>query len=76
MTTPKDVAGVDNFNFERWAERFVTDIADKTANHLSVKMLGKRKTGNLIAYCLPAHTSGTTQPLDVGLFRPFKQCLN
>ena len=89
VTTRKDVAGVDKFNFESWAERFVTDIADKTANgrkallvydgyriHLGVKRLEKLKTGNVIAYCLPAHTSGTTQPLDVGLFRPFKQYLN
>ena len=54
VTTRKDVAGVDKCNFERWAERFVTDIADKTANgrkvlsvydvyrsHLSFKVLEK-----------------------------------
>ena len=39
-------------------------------------MLEKRKTGNVIAYCFPAHTSGTTQPLHLGLFRLFKQYLN
>ena len=89
MTTRKDVAGVNKINFEPWAERFVTDIADKTANgrkvllvydgyqsHLDFKLHEKLKTGNVIVYCLPAHTSGTTQPLDVGLFRPFKQYHN
>ena len=89
MNTRKDVAGVDKVNFERRAKRFVADIADKTANmrkvllvydgyrsHLGFKVLEKLKTGNVITYCLPAHRSGTTQPLDVGLFRPFKQYLN
>ena len=89
VTMREDVAGVDKFNFERWVELFVTDIADKTATgrkvllvydgyrcHLDVKVLEKPKTGNVIAYCLPAHTSRTTQPLDVGLFRPFKRYLN
>jgi hypothetical protein len=33
-------------------------------------------SGVVIAYTLPAHTSGTTQPLDVAVFGPFKSYLN
>ena len=32
--------------------------------------------GGIIAFALPAHTSGSTQPLDVGVFQPFKSQLN
>lgn len=27
----------------------------------------------MLAYCLPSHTSGKTQPLDAGLYGPFKK---
>lgn len=30
----------------------------------------------MITYCLPAHTNGATQPLDVDLYGPFKVSLN
>lgn len=39
---------------------------------MGLEVLQVLEHGGVIAYALPAHTSGTTQPLDVGLFGPFK----
>lgn len=88
-TTRDTVAGVTKFSFELWAEYFVRDVADKTTNgrkilltydgyrsHLGVKVLDTLRKGNVLCYCLPAHISGITQPLDVGIFGPFKAHLN
>lgn len=85
LCTRKTIAGVDSTNFASWAAQFVNEIKDKTNNnrkvlltydgyrsHLGMKALNILQKGNVIAYCLPSHTSGKTQPLDVGVFGPFK----
>ena len=85
----KELAGVDMKIFERWAVSLVSDcqsltsggrkvllIYDGYRSHMGIEVLEILKTGGNIAYALPAHTSGLTQPLDVGVFGPFKQHLN
>lgn len=79
---------MDSRIFSSWAEEFVEGVKEKTRNgrkvlliydgykcHLGIKALDTLKNGNVIAYCLPAHTSGLLQPLDVALFGPFKAFL-
>ena len=85
VTTREELAGVDKSNFVRWAEIFVKDVSDLTKHgrrllllydgyrsHMSLKVLRILRQGNVIAYCLPAHTSGKTQPLDLTVFGAFK----
>jgi hypothetical protein len=43
---------------------------------MKIQALNTFASGGVIAYTLPAHTSGTTQPLDVAVFGPFKSYLN
>ena len=74
------MATVDRHNFAEWATSFVKHVKKKTEggrkvvltydgrrSHLSARALEILKEGNVIAYCLPSHSSGKTQPLDVGL---------
>lgn len=42
---------------------------------MGLEVLQVLEQGGIIAYALPARTRGTTQPLDVGLFGPFKSHL-
>ena len=85
VITREDLAGVDKRNFVRWAEIFVKDVSDRTRHgrkilllyngyrsHMSLKVLRILREGNVIAYCLPAHTSGKTQPLHLTVFAAFK----
>ena len=84
-----ELAGVDMKKFERWAVSFVSDCQSPTSggrkvflmydgyrSHMGIRVLEILKAGGIIAYALPTHTSGKTQPLDVGAFGPFKQHLN
>lgn len=81
--------GVDTKNFFEWARIFVHSVRDLTANgrkvlliydayrsHLSLQVLQLFRDNGVIAYALPAHTSGKTQPLDVICFSVFKNALN
>lgn len=43
---------------------------------MTLRALRIRNYGDVIAYCLRAYTSGKTQPLNVGLYGPFKNYLN
>lgn len=85
VTTREDLAGVDKSNFIRWAELFVEDVADLTKqgrkvlllydgyrSHMSLRAVQILRKGNVVAYCLPSHTSGKTQPLDLTVFGAFK----
>lgn len=85
VATRQDVAGVDSANFSTWAKQLVLDLSDLTKNdrkvlltydgyrsHMSVDTLELFRENNIIAYALPAHTSGSTQPLDVAVFAPWK----
>ena len=85
VTTQEELAGVDKGNFVRWAEIFVRDVSDLSKHgrkllllydgyrsQMSLKVLRILREGNVIAYCLPAHTSGKTQPLDLTVFGAFQ----
>ena len=89
ITTRRELAGADKFIFERWAKAFFQYCLPLTANarkvlvvydwyrsHMGLKLLEILREGNIIAYALPAHTSGTTKPLDLHVFRSFKENLN
>ena len=88
VTTRENVAGVDKENFRRWVpfylqqiqpllqdDRRVLLIYDGYKSHLDIRALETLKEAGVIAYALPAHTSGSTQPLDVAVFSPFKAAL-
>jgi len=85
----EDIGGVDKRVFFEWAKHFVKDTADLRANarkilliydayrsHMSLDVLLYFEKNGIIAFALPAHTSGITQPLDVGIFQPFKAALH
>ena len=72
-----------------WAKHFVRSFADLTANdrkiiltfdayraRMSLRVLQLFFSNGIIAYALPAHSSSTLQPCDVGLFGKFKTALN
>lgn len=81
VTKREGVAGVDATIFTSWAEHFVKFVENKTMNgkkvlliydgyksHIGIKALDILHNGGVIAYCLPSHTSGLLQPLDVAVF--------
>ena len=89
IPTRWELAGVDKFIFERWAKAFVQYCLPLTANarkvllvydgyrsQMGLKVLEILSEGNIIAYALPAHTSGTMQTLGLHVFRSFKENLN
>ena len=53
-------------------DRKVLLIYDRYRSNLGYKVISKLQKGNVVAYCLPAHTSGTKKPLDVGICYPFQ----
>lgn len=57
-------------------DRKVLLVFDGYRSHLGFQVLETLDQGNVIALALPAHTSGVTQPLDVGVFPKFKARLN
>lgn len=80
---------MESKNFADWAAEFVFSVKVKNKNrrkvlltyngyrsHISLRALKILKEAGVMAYCLPAHTSGNTQPLYVGLYGPFKNYLN
>ena len=50
-------------------------IYDGYKSHLDIRALEALKEAGVIAYAFPAHTSGSTQPLDVAVFSSFKAAL-
>ena len=81
--------GADTRNFYEWAKKYVASVADLTANgrhvllvfdgysaHMSLRVLELFSENRVQVYALPAHTSGSTQPLDVVAFSVFKRELN
>ena len=88
ITTRQDVASVDSHNVLRWGRSFAEDCRDLTAGgrkvllildghrgHMTYPVLRLFDASGIIVYALPAHTSGSTQPLDVSVFGPFKEHL-
>lgn len=85
ITSRSETASVDKEKFLRWAKQFVKDIQDLTSNgrkvlllydayrsHMHIQALRVLDEGGVIAFALLAHISGTLQPLDVGVFGPWK----
>eukprot|EP00171_Calliarthron_tuberculosum_P006070 IDg6070t1 len=85
VTTRAECGGVDSGNFYLWATHFVAFIAPLTAGgrkvlllydgyraHMTLRVLELFDRHNIVAYALPAHTSGKTQPCDVVLFASYK----
>ena len=81
--------GINEHIFVNWANLFIEEVTDlmqngpkvlllydRYRNHMSYEALTFLHDGNLIAFALPAHISGTTQPFDVGIFGPFKANIN
>lgn len=48
-------------------------ILDGHTSHISTSLIEWAKSHNIILFVLPAHTSHLLQPLDVGVFGPFKK---
>ena len=89
LAVREERGGVDSENFLNWAHVFIESVEDLTANdryillifdgygaHMSLRVLELFRRNRIIAYALPAHTSGTTQPLDVVMFSEYKRELN
>lgn len=85
VTTREDLGGVDSQSFARWAKMFVEEGKDLTVDgrkelliyngypsHMTLASLEILDAGGVIAYALPSHTSGTTQPLELAVFGPWK----
>ena len=51
-------------------------LYDGYRSHMSYQTLSVLDSGGIIASSILAHTSGTTQPLDVAMFNPFKAQTN
>ena len=56
--------------------RKVLLVYDGYRSHMGLKVLEIFREGNVIAYALPSHPSGTKQLLDLHVFRSFKENLN
>ena len=85
----EDAGGVDSVNFYNWAnmfihavKRYTTDgrhvllVYDGYGAHMALRVIELFKHNRIVAYALPSHTSGKTQPLDVVAFAVFKRELN
>lgn len=51
-------------------------LFDNHESHLSIKSLNLAKTNGVTIQTLPPNSSHKTQPLDVGVFNPFKSIYN
>ena len=53
-------------------KRPVVLIQDGHASHMSIKLIELARANDVHLLCLPAHTTHILQPLDMGVFKPFK----
>ena len=51
-------------------------IQDGHGSHISIELIEKARANDIHMQCLPAHTTHLLQPLDVGVFKPFKTHFN
>ena len=51
-------------------------LYDGHRSHVSLTLTNRDRRNNIIIFVLPPHTSPLTQPLDVGIFGPFKSTYN
>lgn len=69
----------------KWFEFFINNIPparpvlliqDGHGSHISIQLIEKARANDIHLLCLPAHTTHLLQPLDVGVFKPFKTNFN
>lgn len=88
MAMTADNSGVDSINFLAWAKLFVQHMQDLRVDghkillvyvayraHTTLRFLKLFQENGIIAYALPAHTSGKTQAFDVVSFGQNKKRL-
>ena len=81
----REVAGVDSDIFYEWVRSFILEtsflhargkkmllIFDGYGSHWTYRVLRLFKDNGIVIVSLPSHTSHVLQPLDVGVFRPWK----
>ena len=81
----RDPAGVDSDIFFNWAHHFVNEnahlrqngeycllVLDGYSAHVQYRTLQYLLENRIIVVAMPAHSSHRLQPLDVGVFGPFK----
>ena len=51
-------------------------LLDGHASHVSIEAVEFARNDEVHVLCLPAHTTHVLQPLDVGVFKPFKSAYN
>ena len=86
VTARTVTTGVDRDDFCRYTLRFFGDICGLTQNsrkllllydgyrsHMNIGALEILRVGGVIAYALPAHTTGVTRPPDLACFASWKQ---
>lgn len=86
MCAREKVAVVESDNFLSWAQIFCKDVQELTRNgrkvlliidgyrsHMPFTVMHTLEQKGVIVYALPSYTRGITQPLDVGVFVPFKE---
>jgi hypothetical protein len=64
--------GFDQQTKTRSKGRYRLLLMDGHNSHLTMEFIDYCETHFIIAYCLPPHTTHFLQPLDVGVFNPFK----
>ena len=88
VATREEVASVASPNFSNRAAVFAEDMKGLTANgrnvllildgfrcHMAYPILKLLETHGIFVYALPAHTTGSIQPLDLNVFGTFKEHL-
>ena len=80
-----DTGRVDKEPFLEWLRFFVRSIpparpvlliVDGHASHVSIEAIEFARSSEVHMLCIPAHTTHILQPLDVGVFKPFKSAYN
>ena len=73
---------IDQVLYEKWFDFFMDNlppvrpvllIEDGHSSHISISVIEKARECNIYILCLPAHTTHLLQPLDVGVFKSFKE---
>lgn len=60
-------------HFAKWVKHWpVVLLVDGHSAHIDLEVSKFCRDNNIHLYCLPAHTSHLTQPLDVGFFKALK----
>ena len=60
-------------NVPGFGQEWLLVLFDGHKSHTGLRIIDWAKQNKIVLFLLPPHSSWKTQPLDVGLFRPFKQ---